>query len=105
LVGDVLEHRVLADLVRHSGAGRNVLGRLDVSRTFEVESCRNGTGRMYAAGAATEGAYYAPADSLLGLQYAALQTVDDLARHGLCRRIGSARSVAQWWKWVRNTAP
>lgn len=105
LVGDVLDHRVLADLVRHSGAGRNVLGRLDVARTFEVLSCRNGSGRMYAAGAATEGAYYAPADSLLGLQYAALQTCDDLARQGLCRRIGSGRSVVQWWKWARNTAP
>jgi hypothetical protein len=105
LVGDVMEHRVLADLVRHAGVGRNVLGRLDVTRTFEVRSCRNGAGRMYAAGAATEGAYYAPADSLLGLQYAALQACDDLARMGVCGRIGALRSVSQWWKWVRNAAP
>jgi hypothetical protein len=105
LVGDVMEHRVLADLVRNCGTGRNVLGRLDVTRSFEVLSARNGSGRMYAAGAATEGAYYAPADSLLGLQYAALRTCDDLAALGLCRRIGSLRSVSQWWKWMRNVAP
>lgn len=105
LVGDVMKHRVLADLVRHSGAGRNLLGRLDVDRTFELRACRNGSGRVYAAGAATEGAYYAPADSLLGLQYAALRICDDLAGMGLCERIGNLRSVAQWLRWARNVAP
>jgi hypothetical protein len=105
LVGDIMKHRVLADLVRHSGLTRNLLGRLDVTPSFEVTSCRSGAGRMYAAGAATEGAYYAPADSLLGLQYAALRISDDLARMGVCRRIGNLRSVSQWWKWTRNVAP
>ncbi|MBG0833222.1 hypothetical protein HS041_36580 [Planomonospora sp. ID67723] len=105
LVGDIKEHRVLADLLDHSGAERNGLGKLQVSRTFEVTGARNGGGRLYAAGVTTEGSYYAPVDSLLGLQYAALTICDDLARQGFCRPIGPIRSVAQWWKWMRNVAP
>ena len=36
LEADIAEHRVLADLLAHTGAGRNPLGRLDVERTFEL---------------------------------------------------------------------
>ena len=42
LEADIAEHRVLADLLEHSGAGRNVLDRLDVERTFEVRGTRSG---------------------------------------------------------------
>ncbi len=105
LFGDLSSHRLLRDLVEVSGAARNVLGRLDVSPGFEVRSLRSGTGRMFAAGAATEGAYYAPADSLLGLQYAALRTADQLAETGFGRRIGPGRSIAQWWRFLRGVAP
>ncbi|MFF5209069.1 hypothetical protein [Streptosporangium sp. NPDC000396] len=105
LVGDIKEHRVLADLLDNSGAERNGLGRLQVSRTFEVPGSRNGGGRLYAVGVTTEGSYYAPVDSLLGLQYAALTICDDLARLGFCRRIGPIRSVSQWWKWMRGVTP
>ena len=40
LEADIAEHRVLADLLRHSGAGRNPLGRLEVERHFEVKGTR-----------------------------------------------------------------
>ena len=104
LEGDIREHRVLADLLDHSGAGRNPLGRLDVERTFEVRGTANGFGRMYASGSATLGGYYAGVDTFLGLQYAALTIADDLAAQGFCRRIGVGRSIAQWIRWARNAS-
>lgn len=102
LEGDIREHRVLSDLLDHSGAGRNPLGRLDVERTFEVRGTANGAGRMYASGAATLGGYYAGVDTFLGLQYSALAIADDLAGRGFGRRIGPWRSTAQWLRWARN---
>lgn len=105
LVGDIAEHRVLGDLLLHSGATRNSHGRLAVTPGFELTGARSGPGRMYAGGATVEGNYYAPADSLLGLQYTALRVCDDVARDGFCRRIGPARSISQWWKWMRRAAP
>lgn len=100
LEADIREHRLLSDLLDHGGAGRNPVGRLDVEPTFEIRGTRSDPGRMYASGTATLGGYYAGVDSFLGLQYAALTICDDLARTGFCRRIGVARSIAQWWKWA-----
>ncbi len=57
---------------------------------------------MYAVGSTTLGGYYAGVDSFLGLQYAALQVADDMARQGFCKRIGPVRSISQWWKWARG---
>lgn len=102
LEADLREHRVMSDLLDHSGVGRNPLGRLDVERSFEIRGARSGAGRMYASGATTSGAYYAGVDSFLGLTYCALRIVDDLAEQGFGERIGVGRSVSQWWKWFRN---
>jgi hypothetical protein len=102
LEADIKDHRYLADLLDHSGVGRNVKGRLDVEPTFELRGTRNGDGRMYAVGSTTLGGYYVGVDSFLGLQYAALQVVDDLARQGFCKRIGTVRSISQWLKWARG---
>ena len=102
LEADIREHRVMADLLDHSGAGRNPLGRLDVERTFEVRGTRSASGRMYASGSATLGGYFAGVDTFLGLQYAALHIADDLARTGFCNRIGTRASIRHWWKWMRN---
>ncbi len=102
LEADIREHRLLADLMDRSGAGRNPLGRLDVERNFEVRGTRSAPGKLYASGAATLGGYFAGVDTFLGLQYAALQICDDLAAQGFCRRMGPGRSAAQWWKWARN---
>ena len=105
LEADIAEHRVLADLIEHSGAGRNVLDRLDVERTFEVRGTRSPPGRMYATGAATLGGYFPGVDTFLGLQLATREVVDDIVELGLVRRMGSARSMAQWARWTRGVEP
>lgn len=102
LESDISEHRVLADLLDHSGAGRNPMGRLDVDKTFEVRGTRNEPGRLYASGSSTLGGYYAGVDSFLGLQYASLQIADDLARAGFGDRLTAGRSVREWWRWMRK---
>jgi hypothetical protein len=105
LEADVCQHRLLNDLLAHSGAQRNPKGRLDVDERFEVIGTSNGDGRMYASGAMTLGGPFAPVDSFLGLQYAALQIVDDLASRGFAKRIGPLRSLRQWWRWTRGGQP
>ena len=105
LEADIAEHRVLADLLAHSGAGRNPLGRLDVERTFELRGSASGPGVMYASGATTLGGYFPGVDTFLGLQVAAQEIADDLARRGFCRRIGTFRSIRQWLRWARNKQP
>ncbi len=102
LEADISEHRLLGDLLEHSGAARNPLHRLDVERTFEVRGAGSGDGVMYASGTATLGGYFPGVDTFLGLQIAAQEICDDLAARGFCRRIGLLRSTSQWLKWVRN---
>ena len=102
LEADIREHRVLADLLDHSGAQRNVMGKLHVERDFEVAAARSEPGRMFAVGSATLGSYYAAVDTFLGLQYSACHVVDTLASLGVCKKIGVGRSISQWWKWARN---
>jgi lysine/ornithine N-monooxygenase len=102
LEADIAEHRVLNDLLEHSGAGRNPIGRLDVERDFEIRGTQSGEGVMYASGTATLGGYFPGVDTFLGLQIAAQEICDDLARRGFCRRIGPFRSTSQWFKWARN---
>ncbi len=105
LEADVSEHRVLADLLGHSGAGRNPVGRLDVERTFELRGTSSAPGTIYASGAATLGGYFPGVDTFLGLQIAAQEIADDLARRGFCPKIGPVRSTAQWLRWARNKQP
>ena len=102
LEADIREHRICADLLDHSGAGRNPLGRLDVDPTFEVRGTRSGTGRLYASGSATYGGYFQGVDTFLGLQLSAQRITDDLASQGFGKRIGVGRSVSSWWKWFRH---
>ena len=93
---------MLADLLDHGGAGRNPLRRLDVEPTFEVRGTRSEPGRMYASGTATLGGYFPGVDTFLGLQIAAREIADDLARQGFCQTLGPMRSTIQWWKWARG---
>jgi hypothetical protein len=102
LEADISEHRVLDDLLKHSGAGRNPIGRLDVERTFEIRGTRNQSGRLYASGSATLGGYFPGVDTFLGLQIAAQEITDDLAKLGFGGPLGVARSTHQWWLWARN---
>lgn len=103
--GDVRGHALLADLLNHTGASQNDAGRLAVSESFEVIGTRSGIGRLYASGPSTLGNGYAPVDTLLGMQFAALQIADDLAVLGFSARIGSFRSLGQWWRWLRGASP
>jgi hypothetical protein len=105
LEADIAEHTLLSDLLVHSGADRNLLGRLDVEPTFEVRGTRSEPGRLYAVGAATLGGYLAGVDTFLGLQIAALEVCDDLARQGFCKWLGVTRSTTQWWKWALGRQP
>jgi len=102
LEADIAEHRVIDDLLRHGGAGRNPLGRLDVERNFEVRGTRSGDGVLYASGTATLGGYFPGVDTFLGLQVAAQEICDDLARHKFCKKIGPIRSTTQWFRWLFN---
>jgi hypothetical protein len=102
LEADISEHRVLADLLQHSGAGRNPLNRLEVERHFEVKGTGSGDGALYASGASTLGGYFPGVDTFLGLQVAAQEITDDLARRGFGKKIGPLRSTSQWFKWVFN---
>jgi len=102
LDGDITSHRVINDLLRHANAGRNPIGRLDVSRAFEVRGAASGDGRIYASGAATLGGYFPGVDTFLGLQIAAQEIQEDLARLGFGNRIGPARSLREWWRWLRD---
>lgn len=102
LDGDVAEHRVLGDLLRFSGAGRNPLGRLDVGREFGLRGADNWPGRLYVTGAAAYGGYFPGVDTFLGLQLAAQDVIDDIASRGHCARMGPLRSTAAWLKWAAN---
>jgi hypothetical protein len=102
LEADIREHRVLADLMDHSGVGRNPVGRLDVERTCELRGTRSGNGKIYATGSATLGGYFPGVDTFYGLQICAVEVFDDLVRQGFTRKIGPGRSMSQWWKWARN---
>jgi hypothetical protein len=102
LEADIAEHRVLADLLQHGGAGRNPKGRLDVERSFELRGAASAPGVMYASGSPTLGGYFPGVDTFLGLQVAAQEITDDLARRGFCQKIGPGRSTSQWLKWARN---
>ncbi|MEG4048191.1 FHA domain-containing protein [Microcoleus sp. Pol17_C1] len=103
---------LLNDLVAQYNLPLNGLGRLSVNNDFEVPELRNssgsnGEGRVYAAGAITLGGPYAPVDSFLGLQYAALRSVESLAANRVAgvRKLSVWRSFVQWLKWILNKSP
>ncbi|HEU5200525.1 MAG TPA: FHA domain-containing protein [Ktedonobacterales bacterium] len=100
-------HTLLHDLVTHHQLGRNPKGRLKVTNDFVVLGMENGDGRVYAAGIMTLGGPHAAQDSFLGLQYAALRSVDALAalRAPGVRRINGLHSFRQWTRWVRGAHP
>ena len=103
---------LLEDLVVQYNLPLNSLGRLSVNNDFEVPELRNaspnnGEGRVYTAGAITLGGSYAPVDSFLGLQYAALRSVESLAANGApdVGKLSVLRSFVQWLKWILNKSP
>jgi pSer/pThr/pTyr-binding forkhead associated (FHA) protein len=105
---------LLDDLVVQYNLTLNGLGRLSVKHDFELPEMRNPAsngegreGRVYAAGAITLGGPYAPVDSFLGLQYAALRSIESLAKAKAAgvRKLSIWRSLVQWLKWIFNKSP
>jgi hypothetical protein len=102
LESDIREHRLYADLfdplgrpaqrARAPGRGPQLRGRGHQSEP----------GTIYAAGTMTLGSYFAGVDTFLGLQYAAVRIMDDLAKRGFIKKMGPARSTSQWIKWARG---
>lgn len=108
LVSDISSSPLLHDLASCYGLNLNAKGRLAVSPDFELEGLRSDTGgSAYGAGIMLLGGPYAPVDSFLGLQYAALRSVDHLTRQGAAglRRFGLLRSVGQWLRWATGVKP
>ena len=107
LDSDIDGSPLLQDLATHYELPRNPQRRLQVSNNFEIDTLRNEAGRVYAAGISTLGGPYAPVDSFLGLQYAALCSVDDLKarRAPNLRRLNGIRSLAQWVRWAIGVKP
>lgn len=98
---------LLSDLKKQYGLKPNPRGALAVTNEFEIKGLSNGKGRMYAAGVITLGGPYAPVDTFLGLQYAALRSVDDLTKlkaPGL-KKLNHLRSIAQWIRWALGVKP
>jgi pSer/pThr/pTyr-binding forkhead associated (FHA) protein len=116
LIAELDANPVLRDLIetyrlpRNRASGRGAEQRLSgikVTNDFEIEGLRNGSGRVYAAGVITLNGPYAAVDSFLGLQYAALRSVDHLAAEQApaVSAMGPMRSARQWLKWCRGEAP
>jgi pSer/pThr/pTyr-binding forkhead associated (FHA) protein len=120
LIGDILRSPFLADLVGAYNLPRSAVIRegrdgkesrtaagLYVSDAFEIESLRNGEGRVWASGTITTGGPYLAVDSFLGLQYAAYRSVEAMTREGTkgIRRLGALRSTGQWARWCLNASP
>jgi hypothetical protein len=107
LDSDIESSPLLKDLAGHYDLPRNSQRRLPVNPNFELATLRNDTGRVYAAGISTLGGPYAPVDSFLGLQYAALRSVDDLTRQKApkVRRLNGVRSLVQWLRWAIGVKP
>jgi pSer/pThr/pTyr-binding forkhead associated (FHA) protein len=97
----------LKDMVDCYHLGLNPKDRLKVSNDFEVLEMSNGPGRVYASGVMTLGGPHAAVDSFLGLQYAALRSVEDLVVQqapGL-HSLSAIRSFSQWFRWAQGVQP
>ena len=107
LIASLENNPFLKDMVDCYQLGLNPKGRLRVSNDFEVLGMSNGPGRVYASGVMTLGGPHAAVDSFLGLQYAALRSVEDLvAQHapGL-HSLTPIRSFSQWLRWAQGVQP
>ncbi|MCP5099831.1 MAG: FHA domain-containing protein [Chloroflexi bacterium] len=107
LESNVKANALLNDLITAYDLPLNGQGRFNVTSQFEIEPMRQRNGRLFASGVITLGSHYAPVDSFLGLQFAALQSVDYLSQLNApsVRHINGMRSVAQWTRWAIGATP
>jgi pSer/pThr/pTyr-binding forkhead associated (FHA) protein len=103
----VTRQPLLWDMLTHYQLQRNSRGGVLVDDSFAVVGMANGPGRMYASGVMTFGGHFAPVDSFLGLQYAALCSVEALValRAPELRPLTALRSLRQWLVWARGVQP
>lgn len=107
LISNVDGNPLLKDLLHHYQLKRNTQNRIAVTNDFEIEGMRNANGRMYASGIITLGGPHAAVDSFLGLQYAALRSVDSLVANNApeLRYLDGLRSLSQWIRWAKGAKP
>jgi pSer/pThr/pTyr-binding forkhead associated (FHA) protein len=107
LAGSVMDSQLLADLVQQYQVALNMRGQFNVGENFAIEQLSAIGGRVYGSGITTAGNGYAPVDSFLGLQYAALASVCDLTDRGApgLKKLTGLKSAAQWWRWMTNKPP
>jgi pSer/pThr/pTyr-binding forkhead associated (FHA) protein len=108
LDGSPRRHPFLSDLADQYGLAANLSGGLEVdASTFELPGLRNRGGRVFLAGVAASGGAFAPVDSFLGLQVAALGSLDAMRALRAPHLVSLApwRSLRSWTKWARGRAP
>jgi hypothetical protein len=107
LDADWRKNPLLKDLIETYNLPLNVKDRLDVTRDFEVCAMRLPQGRLYATGAITLGASYAPVDSFLGLQYAAQASVENMIQNEApcIQELRPMKSMKQWSRWLMGVQP
>jgi pSer/pThr/pTyr-binding forkhead associated (FHA) protein len=114
LIDDITCSEFLKDLTETYSVERNrdfntkdgALHGIAVTPDFEVVALRQNRGRIYAAGQITAHGPYAAVDTFLGLQYAALRSVDHLYTIGApnLSKFGLLKSFGQWLRWCFNRA-
>jgi len=104
---DMVETYRLPRNPESSNASKPAYGGIFVTPDYEIPLLRNGSGRAYAAGQITKGGPQPAVDSFLGLQYAALRSVDHLGALGApsVSLFGPLRSFSQWLKWCTSATP
>lgn len=116
LVGDITGSDFLKDLIETYSIQRNrdfnqkdtvALRGIAVTPDFEVASLRHDGGYVYAAGQIVDHGPHAAVDSFLGLQFAALRSVDHLGTIAApnISRFGFLKSFRQWLRWCFNRPP
>lgn len=115
LIGDIANSPFLKDLLetynlpRHRDYTKEKPTYLGVAVTndYEIAGLASSVGKVYAAGQITGHGPFAAVDSFLGLQYAALRSVDHMGalRAPGISSFGAVRSFRQWLRWCGNAPP
>jgi len=107
LESSVDRQSLLREMLMHYQLQRNSRGGVPIDDSFAVVGMANGSGRMYTSGVMTLGGAFAPVDSFLGLQYAALCSVEALVAQQApaLRPLTGLRSLRQWLAWARGAPP
>jgi hypothetical protein len=101
-------HPLLARLARDHALPVNRSGGVEVDpATFEITALANARGTVFAAGMCVAGGAFAPVDSFLGMQVAALASIDRMIELGAphLKGLNPLRSLVGWLRWAEGTYP